>query len=88
MQWHREERRVVWAERDDRGFVVAEKEERVRVGSLCWEEYSYGGGFGDKGRESWCWYDVEDMLEGKRTGGEKDQLGAVKRRRETVEGWG
>ena len=41
------------------------------------EEGGYGGGFGDKGGESQCWYDVEDMLEGNGTGGEKDQLGAV-----------
>ena len=30
-----------------------------------------GGGLGDKGRENQCWYDVEDRLEGKGTGGEK-----------------
>ena len=36
-----------------------------------------GEGFGDKGGESRCWYDVDDMLEGKGTGGEKDQLGVV-----------
>ena len=29
-----------------------------------------GGGFGDKGRENKCWYDVEDRVEGKGMGGE------------------
>ena len=36
-----------------------------------------GGGLGDKGGESLCWYDVDEMLDGKGTGDEKDQLGAV-----------
>ena len=36
-----------------------------------------GEGFEDKGGERRCWYDVDDMLEGKGTGSEKDQLGAV-----------
>ena len=31
-------------------------------------------------RENQCWYDVEDKVEGKGTGGEKDNLGAVEER--------
>ena len=34
-----------------------------------------GEGLGEKGGKSW--YDVDDRLDGKGTGGEKDQLGAV-----------
>ena len=41
------------------------------------EDDRNGVGFGDKGRKNQCWYDVEDMVEGKGTGGEKDQLGEV-----------
>ena len=41
------------------------------------EDGGYGGGFRNKGGESRCLYDDRDMLEGKGTGGEKDQLGAV-----------
>ena len=39
------------------------------------EDERNGGGFGDKGRENQCWDDVEDMVEGKGTGSEMDQLG-------------
>ena len=36
------------------------------------------GGVGDKGREeNQCWWDVEDKVEGKGTGGEKDPLVVV-----------
>ena len=31
------------------------------------EDEGKGGGFGDKGMENQCWYDVEDMVEGKGT---------------------
>ena len=41
------------------------------------EDDGNGGWFGDKGRENQCWYDVDDRVEGKGTGGEKDQLGMV-----------
>ena len=41
------------------------------------EDEGKGGGFGDKGRENHCWYDVEDMVNGKGMGSNKDQLGAV-----------
>ena len=34
-----------------------------------------GEGLGEKGGKSW--YNVDDRLDGKGTGGEKDQLGAV-----------
>ena len=39
------------------------------------EDEGNGGGVGDKGRENQCWYDIEDIVEGKGTGGEKDQFG-------------
>ena len=41
------------------------------------EDVGNGGGFRDKGRENQCWYDVEDRVEGKGTGGKKDKFGVV-----------
>ena len=41
------------------------------------EDGGNGEGFRDKVVESRCWYDVDDMVEGKGTGGEKNQLGVV-----------
>ena len=34
-------------------------------------------GLGTEGRENKCWYDVQDMVEGKEMEGKKDQLGTV-----------